>query len=105
MTHTADAVEHSEVTESDGELTFVTPKDYTLAMSPADLQKAVEKAAGRAMRVKITTVDVATASRAIAAPRPAAGESEDAARALDASRSEAVPGNISRRARCARSGI
>ncbi|MDP3000777.1 MAG: DNA polymerase III subunit gamma/tau [Bryobacterales bacterium] len=85
MTFTADAVEHSEVTESGGTLTFVTPKDYMLAMSPADLQRAVEKAAGRAMRVKITAVDVATASRPIAAPapRPAAGEGEDAARALD----------------------
>ncbi|MEK7751058.1 MAG: DNA polymerase III subunit gamma/tau [Acidobacteriota bacterium] len=85
LTFTADAVEHSEVTESGGALTFVTPKDYMLAMSPADLQRAVEKAAGRAMRVKITAVDAAPASRPIAAPapRPAAGEGEDAARALD----------------------
>lgn len=85
MTFTADAVEHSEVTESGGGLTFVTPKDYMLAMSPADLQKAVEKAAGRAMRVKIAAVDAAPAPRAIAAPapRPTAGEGQDAARALD----------------------
>jgi hypothetical protein len=84
LTFTADAVEHSEVTESGGELTFVTPKDYMLAMSPADLQKAVEKAAGRAMRVKIATVDVAPAPRASATPAPPAiGDGEAAARALE----------------------
>ena len=84
LTFTADAVEHSEVTESGGGLTFVTPKDYMLAMSPADLQKAVEKAAGRAMRVKIATVDVAPAPRASATPAPPAiGDGETAARALE----------------------
>ena len=84
LTFTADAVEHSEVTESGGGLTFVTPKDYMLAMSPADLQKAVEKAAGRAMRVKIAAADVAPAPRASAAPAPPAiGDGEAAARALE----------------------
>jgi DNA polymerase-3 subunit gamma/tau len=82
LTFTADAVQHSEVTESGGELTFVTPKDYSLAMSPADLQKAVEKAAGRPMRIKINTVDTA-ARPAGPAPPPAAAEDEVARRALE----------------------
>src|SRR5205085_3998668 len=47
---TADGVEHSEVLEQNGELQFVTPKEFSLSMSPADLQKAAQHAAGRPMR-------------------------------------------------------
>ncbi len=85
MPFTADAVEHSEVTEVDGQLTFVTPKDYSLAMTPADLQKAVEKAAGRVMRFKVTTVDTAPAqrSRPQTGEAPAAEDDETSRRALD----------------------
>jgi DNA polymerase-3 subunit gamma/tau len=79
LTFTADAVQHSEVTESGGELTFATPRDYALAMSPADLQKAVEKAAGRPMRIKIGPLDPAARPAALA---PAGGE-EAARRALE----------------------
>ena len=84
MTFTADAVEHSEVTEKGGELTFVTPRECSLAMSPADLNKAVEKAAGRAMRIKITTVDTAPlAQGGGAGARSAVDDSEAARRALE----------------------
>ena len=51
---TADGVEHSEVLEQNGELQFVTPKEFSLSMSPADLQKAAQHAAGKPMRVKVT---------------------------------------------------
>ncbi len=85
MPFTADAVEHSEVTEAGGELIFETPKDYTLAMTPADLQKAVEKAAGRPMRFKVRTVESAAppASRPAASPAPAVSDEETSRRALD----------------------
>jgi DNA polymerase III subunit gamma/tau len=54
MQTTADAVEHSEVAESNGKLTFVTPDDYRLFMNEKDILKIVQKVAGRAMRFEIT---------------------------------------------------
>jgi hypothetical protein len=54
MQFTADAVEHSQVTESNGELQFVTPEEFRLAMNEKDILKVVQKIAGRPMRIKIT---------------------------------------------------
>ena len=54
MSFTADAVEHSQVTESNGELQFVTPKEFSLSMNEKDLRKAVQQTAGSAMRIRIT---------------------------------------------------
>jgi DNA polymerase III subunit gamma/tau len=51
---TADAIEHSEVAESNGKLTFVTPEDYRLFMNEKDILKVVQKVAGRTMRFEIT---------------------------------------------------
>src|SRR5579884_1449692 len=45
MTHTADAVLHSEVTEAAGEIRFIAPESERLSMDPRDLQKAVQQAA------------------------------------------------------------
>jgi DNA polymerase-3 subunit gamma/tau len=53
MQFTADAVEHSQVTESNGELQFVTPEEFSLAMNEKDILKVVQKIAGRPMRIKI----------------------------------------------------
>jgi DNA polymerase III subunit gamma/tau len=62
---TADAVEHSEVNESNGELQFVTPEEFSLALNEKDILKVVQKVAGRPMRIKITlgTPKASTASR------------------------------------------
>jgi len=54
MQTTADAIEHSEVTESNGKLIFVTPDDYRLFMNEKDILKVVQTAAGQAMRFEIT---------------------------------------------------
>ncbi|HTC90584.1 MAG TPA: DNA polymerase III subunit gamma/tau [Bryobacteraceae bacterium] len=54
MQFTADAVEHSQVTESNGELQFVTPEEFRLAMNEKDILKVVQKIAGRPMRIKIS---------------------------------------------------
>ncbi len=62
QTFTADSVEHSEVTESGGELLFVTPKEMSLGMSQAELEKAVAKAAGRPMKVKVVVGDPGVAA-------------------------------------------
>ncbi len=53
MQFTADAVEHSQVTDSNGELQFVTPEEFRLAMNEKDILKVVQKIAGRPMRIKI----------------------------------------------------
>jgi len=54
MQFTADAVEHSEITEANNELRFVTPEEFSLAMNEKDILKIVQKVAGRPLRVKIT---------------------------------------------------
>ena len=51
---TADAVEGSEVTESNGELAFLTPPEFKIAMSESDLKKAAVQAFGKPYRIKIT---------------------------------------------------
>jgi DNA polymerase III subunit gamma/tau len=53
MPTTADAVEHSEVQESNGKLLFVTHEDYRLFMNEKDILKVVQKVAGRPMRFEI----------------------------------------------------
>jgi DNA polymerase-3 subunit gamma/tau len=53
MQFTADAVEHSQVTETNGELQFVTPDEFSLAMNEKDILKVVQKIAGRPMRIKV----------------------------------------------------
>ncbi len=58
MQFTADAVEHSQMTESNGELQFVTPEEFHLAMNEKDILKVVQKVAGRPMRLKIVTATV-----------------------------------------------
>ncbi len=66
MQFTADAVEHSQITESNGELLFTTPEEFKLALNEKDILKVVQKVAGRPMRVKVTagTVDLAEAPKA-----------------------------------------
>jgi DNA polymerase III subunit gamma/tau len=54
MQFTADAVEHSQVTEANGELQFVTPEEFRLAMNEKDILKVVQKILGRPARIKIT---------------------------------------------------
>ncbi|MGI8744794.1 MAG: DNA polymerase III subunit gamma/tau [Bryobacteraceae bacterium] len=53
MIYTADAVEHSTVTEVNGELRFTTPEEFRLSMNEKDILKAVQQVAGRPMRVSI----------------------------------------------------
>jgi DNA polymerase-3 subunit gamma/tau len=57
MQFTADAVEHSQITESNNELQFTTPEEFKLAMNEKDILKIVQKIAGRPMRVKTTFGD------------------------------------------------
>jgi DNA polymerase III subunit gamma/tau len=53
---TADAIEHSEVTESGSDLNIVAPSEYaaSLSMSESQLRQAAERALGRPVRVRVT---------------------------------------------------
>ncbi len=76
MPFTADAVEHSELTESAGELQFVTPPEFSLSMRAADVQKAVQHLNAGDRRIRITTAPAA-------GPEPAAPEAPAARPAED----------------------
>jgi DNA polymerase-3 subunit gamma/tau len=58
MTFTADAVEHSEITEAGNVLQFVTPKELLLSMKPVDLAEAVRRVSGRMFQIKVTPGEV-----------------------------------------------
>ncbi len=73
LTFTADAVEHSVVEEVNGELRFTTPKDFSLALSPNEIEKAVRQIAGRALRIKVTIGETGPLPET-AAPKPAADD-------------------------------
>jgi hypothetical protein len=83
MPFTADALEHSQITgEGDG-IALVTPKEYSLSMTEADMRKAAQHALGKPVRVKITfgqpvLTDAPSAPRAKAPP----GDEEVSQRAL-----------------------
>ncbi|MEO8128894.1 MAG: DNA polymerase III subunit gamma/tau [Bryobacteraceae bacterium] len=83
MPFTADALEHSQVTAEGDGITFLTPKEYSLSMTEADMRKAIQHALGKPMRVKIT-FGQPVLSDAPAAPKAKApvGEEEVSQRAL-----------------------
>ena len=62
-THLADAVEHSELTETAAEVVFTTPKMYQSYLKGAEFEAAVKQAAGRAVRISVQAGE--------AAPQPA----------------------------------
>ncbi len=69
MQFTADAVEHSQVNESNGELHFVTPEEFSLAMNEKDILKVVQKIAGRPMRIKIVLGNPDAVAAPLAKPK------------------------------------
>jgi hypothetical protein len=68
MAFTADAVEHSEIVEANGELRFTTPKRFSLAMRAEDINEAVKQVLGRPMKVKVTLGEVAEQEKLQRAP-------------------------------------
>ena len=69
MQFTADAVEHSQITEVNGELQFLTPEEFGLSMNEKDILKVVQKIAGRPMRIKITLGKPDAVAAPIAKPK------------------------------------
>lgn len=82
-TFTADAVEASEVSAVNDELTFVSPKEYKLAMDEGNLRKAAMQAFGKPYKVKVVVGTPVNAAPVSAATRTAApGEEELMQRAM-----------------------
>ncbi|MGE5645518.1 MAG: DNA polymerase III subunit gamma/tau [Acidobacteriota bacterium] len=81
MPFTADAVEHSELTESASELRFLTPPEFKLMLADADIQKALDKLNLGRRRITKTLGEVAPPSAPAGAPAAKPAD-EAAARAL-----------------------
>jgi DNA polymerase-3 subunit gamma/tau len=75
MAFTADAVEHSQISEAGNVLQFVTPKELLLSMKPADLAKAVQQVSGRTFQIKVTPGEVEPTE-----PVASAGKQDDVSR-------------------------
>ncbi len=80
MAFTADAVEHSQIVESNGELQFTTPKEFSIAMKAEDINRAVRQIAGKPLKIKITIGEVAAQAKVAT---PAAQEDDLTRRALE----------------------
>ena len=61
MTHLADALEHTQVTETPSELLFTTPKMYQLYIKQPDFEAAAKRVAGRTVRVVIKIAEAGAA--------------------------------------------
>jgi DNA polymerase-3 subunit gamma/tau len=55
MKFTADAVENCEVVQVGGELQFTVPPQFAIYMQESEIQKAVQRVAGKPMRIKVKT--------------------------------------------------
>jgi len=80
QTYVADALEHSELTESAQEWVFTTPKLYAMNLKHGDFAAIVQKVAGRPVKV---TIKVGETEREAEPAAPAAPADEVAARALE----------------------
>jgi DNA polymerase-3 subunit gamma/tau len=82
LTHSADGVEHSEVTESGAEIIFTAPKMYQLFLKGPEFEAAVRRVAGRNVKITLKVGDAAAAATtAKAAAKPATND-EASERAL-----------------------
>jgi DNA polymerase-3 subunit gamma/tau len=79
LTHVADALEHTELTESPAELVFTTPKMYQLYLKQPDFEAAAKRVVGRPVRVAIKIGDAAPAVPVARSPKH---EDEATSRAL-----------------------
>jgi len=83
LTHVADAVGHSEVTETPAEITFTAPKMYQMFLKGPEFEASVRRVAGRTVRITLKVGDAtAVAVAPTSAAKPAAAKDEAAERAL-----------------------
>jgi DNA polymerase III subunit gamma/tau len=85
-THVADAVGHSEVTESSAEVLFAAPKMYQPYLKGGDFEEIVRRVVGRRVKIAVKTADApvpqSVAQSAPAAAAPTQTGDEISARAL-----------------------
>ena len=67
-THLADAVEHSEVTESGADVVFTTPKMYQSYLKGAEFEAAVKQTVGRPVKISVKVGEVVPQPESVAAP-------------------------------------
>ena len=82
LAHVADALAHSELSESEKEIVVTTPKMYQLYLKQAEFAKAVERVAGRLVKVTIKVGEAASPPIAPSASVAPAAEDPAASRAL-----------------------
>jgi DNA polymerase-3 subunit gamma/tau len=82
MAFTADAIEHSEIVEVNGELRFTTPREFSIAMKEADINQAVRQIVGKPLKIKVAIGEVAAQNQEKVAAAPAAQEDDLSRRAL-----------------------
>lgn len=70
-----DAVRQSEIVEGPGVVEFIAPGDLALSLRAPDVEKALQVAAGRAVRTKITLTEAPSAP----APSPSSSQSSEEA--------------------------
>ena len=82
LSHTADAIEHSELKFSGSELLITTTRMYTIALkNDAGLQQTVQQLAGRPVKITLKQGEPAPAGRLDApVPPPPGGDEEEEAR-------------------------
>jgi len=68
LTHVADAVVLSEVTETHAEITFTAPKMYQMFLKGQEFEAAVRRVAGRTVRITLKVGEAAAAAPAVKAP-------------------------------------
>lgn len=75
LTFIADALEHSEITQSGNDLKFIAPREFGLALRSGDLKKLIQRVAGRPFTVAVEIGEGAAGSGNV----PSRAEAEEAA--------------------------
>lgn len=74
----ADAVAHSEVVQAPDGITFRAPKEFSLSLKSAEIQKAVTALMGRPVKITVEVAEGASAAKAGPASSAAAPEDSEA---------------------------
>ena len=74
----ADAVAHAEVAQAPDGITFRAPKEFSLSLKSAEIQKAVTALLGRPVKITVEVADGAPAAKAGSASSAAAPEDSEA---------------------------
>src|SRR5439155_496221 len=82
QTHVADALENSELAESESELSFTTPKMYVMYLKQAEFESAVRRVLGKPVKITIKAGETSRVPGVTPAAKPPRQQDEVTARAL-----------------------